>query len=155
MCHEVSENWSRATIVFKQKLIWFSAHLFSTDHRLLEILRKHNDPLNLITFSSETLVHPFPITDFERTDEFIVQSTASQLCTFGITVEVSPGVVENVAVTEARNKKKLANLLETLNKHQKHEERYKKKNAEVPKGLLEKIENTQKQIQDLEELMKS
>lgn len=126
-----------------------------TDQRLLDILRNHNEALNLITFSSETLVHPFPITDFERTGEFYVQSTASQLYTFGITVEVSAGIGENVALTEARNKKKMAKLLETLEKHQKNEKRFKKKDVEVPKGLLEKIENTQKQIQDLEKLMKS
>lgn len=93
--------------------------------------------------------------DFERSNELIAQSTASQLCSFGITVENSPDIVEIVAVTKSRNKKKLDHLLETLNEQRKQVDRFKKKGVEVPTKLMEKIENTEKHIQDLEQLMKS
>lgn len=133
----------------------FLAHLFTTDHRLLGILEKHNDIVNLMTFSVETIVHSSAIAKFERANDFIVQSTAAQLCTFGITVDNKPNITANDTVTKARNEKKLNNLLETLNNHYKYVEHFKKNDRAVPEELTESIEKTRIEIENLKLLMKS
>lgn len=111
--------------------------------------------MNFITFSIETIVHPFPVTDFSGSGEFLVQSTAARSCTFGITVENAPSTVESDVVTNARNKKKLDNLLQTLEYQRKLVKRFEKRGDEVPASFLENIEKTEIEIEILKRLMKS
>lgn len=125
-----------------------------TDDHLAEFLQKHNEILNLITFSTETIIHSYPIANYEKSEEFFLQSTAAQLCTFGITVDNRPNVVENDAITDARNHKKLENLFDTLQIHYKTVERFKKKDRDVTE-LQKKIEATETEIETLKTLMKS
>lgn len=133
-----------------------SAHLFTSDERLLNVLRKHNEIVNLITFSVETIVHPFPVGQFERPEDFIVQSTAARLCTFGITVESSiPDAVGIDVVTNVRNKKKLDSLLEALQNHRKYVQHFQKNDREIPADLIKDIENAEIEIENLKNLINS
>lgn len=108
-----------------------------------------------MTFSVETIVHSSALADFGRTNEFIVQSTAAQLCTFGITVDTKPDTTNSDTVTKARNEKKLNNLLETLNNHYKYVEHFKKHDRAVPAELTESIEKIRIEIENIKLLMKS
>lgn len=108
-----------------------------------------------MTFSVETIVHSSSLADFERSTDFIAQSTAAGLCTFGITVESTPSTMEIDVTTKALNKKKLDHLLETLENHRKYVKHFEKNDCEVPADLMKSIEITQIEIENLRNLLKS
>lgn len=108
-----------------------------------------------MTFSAETVIHSFPMIDFERNSDFVVQSTATPFCTFGITVKTAPPTVNNDVITMTRNRKKLDNLLETLRNSRKYVDHFRKNDCAVPAELMRNIEQTEIEIQNLKQLMKS
>lgn len=94
--------------------------------------------------------------DFEQSAKgFITQSTAAQLCTFGITVDTTPSEVEHGAVTNAFNRKKLENLMEELVNHHKHVEHFRKNDRRVPAKLCKQIENSEFELEKLKQFTKS
>lgn len=108
-----------------------------------------------MSFSVETVIHSIPMADFERSTDFVAQSTAAGLCTFGITVESTPSTMEIDVITKALNKKKLDHLLETLENHRKYVQHFEKNDREVPDDLLKSIQTTQIEIENLRNLLKS
>lgn len=83
----------------------FADYLFATDAKLLHSFEKFKSVINTLTFSTDTIILPMSIEQYENPEKLILSSILNPSCSFGLTTDVE---VKLIDVNQHNRKKLLA-----------------------------------------------